>query len=124
MRPRGMTPLAQHESPEHSVQHMANIGCLVAATIALLGSTANAAAEDQLKIVIDQRGAWDLAAPELGQQAGIFKKHGIILDLNYSEAAREAVVAHNAEIGVGIDVMDVLRAYATKGAPVRITARI
>jgi NitT/TauT family transport system substrate-binding protein len=119
-----MTPLAQHESPEQSVQHMANIGCLVAATIALLGSTANAAAEDQLKIVIDQRGAWDLAAPELGQQAGIFKKHGIILDLNYSEAAREAVVAHNAEIGVGIDVMDVLRAYATKGAPVRITARI
>ena len=56
------------------MQHMANIGCLVAATIALLlSTTANAAAEDQLKIVIDQRGPWDLAAPELGQQAGIFK---------------------------------------------------
>jgi len=102
------------------VQHTANIGCLVAATIALLSSTANAAAEDQLKIVIDQRGPWNLAAPELGQQAGIFTKHGIILDLKYSEADKEAVVAHNADIGLGIDVMDVLRAYATKGAPVRI----
>ena len=94
------------------MQRMANIGCLVAATIALLGNTANAATEDQLKIVIDERGPWDLAAPELGQQAGIFKKHGIILDLTYSEAEKEAVVAHNADIGVGIDVMEVLRAYA------------
>jgi NitT/TauT family transport system substrate-binding protein len=102
------------------VQHIANIGCLVAATIALLGTTANAAAEDHLKIVIDQRGPWNLAAPELGQQAGIFKKHGIILDLTYSEAEKEAVVTHSADIGVGTDVMEVLRAYATKGAPVRI----
>jgi ABC-type nitrate/sulfonate/bicarbonate transport system substrate-binding protein len=102
------------------VQRMANIGYLVAATIAFLGNTANAATEDQLKIVIDQRGPWDLAAPELGQQAGIFKKHGIVLDLTYSEAEKEAVIAGNADIGVGIDLMEVLRAYATKGAPVRI----
>ena len=102
------------------MQHMANIGCLVAATIALFGSTANAAAEDQLKIVIDERGPWNLAAPELGQQAGIFKKHGIILDLTYSEAEREAVLDHKADIGLGIDVMEVLRAYASKGTPVRI----
>ncbi len=102
------------------MQRLANICCLVAATLALLGSTANAATEDQLKIVVDQRGPWDLAPPELGQQAGIFKKHGITLDLTYSEAAKEAVVAHNADIGVGIDVMEAIRAYATKGAPVRI----
>ena len=43
-------------------------------------------------VVIDQRGPWNLAAPELGQQAGIFTKHGIILDLKYSEADKEAVV--------------------------------
>ena len=102
------------------MQRMANTCCLAAATLALLGSAANAATEDQLKIVVDQRGPWDLAPPELGQQAGIFKKHGITLDLTYSEAAKEAVVANNADIGAGIDVMEAIRAYATKGAPVRI----
>src|SRR5436190_1006634 len=95
--PRSAPHQWDHDAPrqEQSVQHTANIGCLVAATIALLSSSANAEAEDQLKIVIDQRGPWNLAAPELGQQAGIFTKHGIILDLKYSEADKEAVVAHN-----------------------------
>src|ERR1700752_538331 len=35
-----------------------------------------ATAEDTLKIAIPQRGAWDTSISEIGQKAGIFKKHG------------------------------------------------
>ena len=44
-----------------------------------------AAAEDSLKIAIPQRGTWDsLQSAQIGQNAGIFKKHGLKLDLLFT----------------------------------------
>ena len=85
--------------------------------VALLALTLPASAEDLLKLAIAQRGAWNSAVPELGQLAGIFKKHGIVLELAYAEGdddIEQQVVSGSADVGVGVGIMGVLRAYATK----------
>src|SRR5262249_39744313 len=67
--------------------------------------------------------AWDAAVPELGQQAGIFKKHGVVLDLQYADDGGEVeqpVISGDVDVGVGSGIMGVLRAYAKGGAPLRI----
>ena len=45
-----------------------------------------AAAEDMLEIAIPQRGTWDTSISEIGQKAGIFKKHALNLDLLFTGA--------------------------------------
>jgi NitT/TauT family transport system substrate-binding protein len=81
-----------------------------------------AAAEDQLKIAIGQINNWENQAPTLGQDAGIFKKHGLVLDAVGTRGAGEtiqAVISGSADIGAGVGAAGVMRAFA-KGAPVRI----
>jgi hypothetical protein len=68
-----------------AMQRIRNLTPIVAAAVGLLALAPNASAEDVLKVALAQRGAWDSAAPELGQQDGIFKKHGIVLDLLYAK---------------------------------------
>ena len=81
-----------------------------------------ASAEDTLKIVIGQINNWENQAPTLGQDAGIFKKHGLVLESTGTQGAGEtiqAVISGAADLGAGVGVAGVMRAY-TKGAPVRI----
>jgi NitT/TauT family transport system substrate-binding protein len=57
-------------------------------------------------------------------RAGIFKKHGLALELLYTQGSGEtmqAVLSGSADIGVGAGTAAVLGAFA-KGAPVRILA--
>jgi NitT/TauT family transport system substrate-binding protein len=59
---------------------------------------------------------------ELGQRAGIFKKHGLELEIVYTQGAGEtlqATLSGSVDIGVAAGVMGVLGAYS-KGAPVRV----
>jgi NitT/TauT family transport system substrate-binding protein len=94
------------------------IACAIALT--LLGSAASA--QDTLKLAIGQRGNWDTSVSEIGQRAGIFKKHGLILDIVYTQGAGEtqqAVISGSVDLGIAAGVMGVLSAYS-KGAPVRI----
>jgi NitT/TauT family transport system substrate-binding protein len=103
--------------------HIRHPSCLIAAAAAMLALMPNAFAEDSLKVAVTARGAWETAVPELGQQAGIFKKYGIVLDLSYApvdDEIEQRVISGTADVGVGVGVVDVLRAYATKGAPLRI----
>jgi NitT/TauT family transport system substrate-binding protein len=91
-------------------------------TAALLGAAAPAGAEDTLKLAIGQRGNWDTSISEVGQLAGIFKKHGLVLEIVYTNGAGEtqqAVISGSVDIGVAAGVMGVLSAYS-KGAPVRV----
>jgi ABC-type nitrate/sulfonate/bicarbonate transport system substrate-binding protein len=98
------------------MQRMKDLGrVVVAAAATVLALAPQAAAEDLLKVAVAQRGAWETAAPHLGQQASIFKKHGIVLDLTYTDED-----TGNADVGVGIGVMDVLRAYTGKDPSLRI----
>jgi ABC-type nitrate/sulfonate/bicarbonate transport system substrate-binding protein len=90
----------------------------------LVLATGAAFAEDTLKLAIGQRGNWENAAPELGQKAGIFKKHGLVLELLYTQGAGEtmqAVISGSVDIGIGVGTAGVLGAFA-KGAPVRAIA--
>jgi NitT/TauT family transport system substrate-binding protein len=94
---------------------------LAAASIAIAAIGA-AGAQDTLKLAVGQRGNWDTSVSEIGQRAGIFKKHGLALDIVYTQGAGEtqqAVISGSVDIGVAAGVMGVLGAYA-KGAPVRV----
>lgn len=51
------------------------------AVAALVGAVHTAAAEDTVKLAIGQRGNWDTSVSEIGQRAGIFKKHGLVLEI-------------------------------------------
>ena len=92
------------------------------AAMCVLALAGSASAQDTLKLAIGQRGNWDTSVSELGQRAGIFKKHGLALDIVYTQGAGEtlqAVLSGSVDIGVAAGVMGVLGAYS-KGAPVRV----
>jgi len=100
----------------------ARLRWLAALAVVTVGTTAMA--EDTLKLAIGQRGNWENAPPELGQKAGFFKKHGLALELLYTQGAGEtlqAVISGSVDIGIGVGTAGVLGAYA-KGAPVRAIA--
>lgn len=99
---------------------------IFAAALGLVAPLALAAqpatAEDTLKIVIGQINNWENQAPTLGQDAGIFKKHGLVLENTGTQGAGEtiqAVISGSADLGAGVGVAGAMRAYS-KGAPVRI----
>jgi NitT/TauT family transport system substrate-binding protein len=81
-----------------------------------------AAAQDTLKLAIGQRGNWDTAISELGQKQGIFKKHGLTLELLYTQGGGEtqqAVLSQSVDLGLAAGTLGVLGAFS-KGAPIRI----
>src|SRR3954470_684342 len=106
---------------------MMNFKRLVAAfglAVPLAIAAGAASAEDQLKVAIGQINNWENQAPTLGQDIGIFKKHGLVLENVGTRGAGETmqpIIAGSADIGAGVGVAGVMRAYA-KGAPVRILA--
>jgi ABC-type nitrate/sulfonate/bicarbonate transport system substrate-binding protein len=86
-------------------------------------SAAVATAQDKLTLALGQRGNWDTAIAPLGEQAGIFKKHGLMLDILWTQGAGEsqqAVLSGSVDIGLA-GTIAALAAFA-KGAPVRIIA--
>jgi len=93
-----------------------------AAIAGLLLSQSTAYAQDALKLAVGQRGVWENAISELGQDAGIFRKHGLALEILYTQGAGETqqvVVSGSADIGVGLGTYGVLGGFA-KGAPLRV----
>lgn len=86
------------------------------------GRAQEAAELDILRIVLGQSGSWSSSAPALGEKAGIFRKHGLaldIVDISSVDRPSHAVASGSVDIGVGIGIAPVLRAYS-KGAPVRV----
>jgi NitT/TauT family transport system substrate-binding protein len=93
----------------------------VAAVAALACFAGAAAAQDTLKIAVGQRGGWEQCVSELGQNAGIFRKHGLALDVLYTQGSGEtlqSVISASVDVGIGVGTHSLLGAYA-KGAPVR-----
>jgi NitT/TauT family transport system substrate-binding protein len=90
--------------------------------IATMALPSTVFAEDTLKLTVGQRGLWDTSISDVGQRAGIFKKHGLTLEILYTQGSGEtqqAVVSGSVDIGVSVGVMGALAAYS-KGAPVRV----
>jgi NitT/TauT family transport system substrate-binding protein len=53
----------------------------LAALAIITGAGGVARSQETLKVAIPQRGAWDAGVAELGQRGGIFKKHGLDLEV-------------------------------------------
>jgi hypothetical protein len=90
------------------MRHIWKLSYIVAVAAAVWAMTPEASAEDALKVAVDQRGAWETAAPELGQQAGIFKKQGLTLEVAYPRAEAEietAVITGRADVGVDVGIV-------------------
>jgi NitT/TauT family transport system substrate-binding protein len=90
------------------------------AMIAALGGRASA--QETLKVAIPQRGAWDAGIAELGQRGGIFKKHGLNLEILNVQAGPEsiqAVIGGSMDIATAAGVSAAVGTFA-KGAPIRL----
>jgi NitT/TauT family transport system substrate-binding protein len=90
--------------------------------LALAGTARVAAAEDTLKVAVPQKGAWDAGIAELGERGGIFKKHGLDLNILYTAAGPEsiqAMIAGSIDIAVAAGISGAIGTFA-KGAPIRI----
>jgi NitT/TauT family transport system substrate-binding protein len=101
------------------LRHLAGAAAIAAAALATPAS-----AEDVVKMTIGQRGNWDTAVPHLGEKAGIFKKHGLKLEMVYTRGSGETVqpvISGNVELGLAVGTLGAIGYYA-KGAPIRIVA--
>src|ERR1022692_193962 len=99
------------------IRHLAG-----AATIAAIALISPAAADDLVKVTIGQRGNWDTAICHLGDKAGIFKKHGLQLEMIYTSGSGETlqpVISGSVDLGFAVGTLGAMAAYS-KGAPVRI----
>ena len=65
----------------------------LAALAIVAGAPRGAYSQETLKVAIPQRGAWDAGVAELGQRGGIFKKHGLDLEVLYVQAGPESIQA-------------------------------
>lgn len=88
----------------------------------LLGSPAPSAAQDTLKVAVPQRGAWDTSITEIGHRAGIFRKHGVNVELLFTGGGAEAlgaIIGGSIDMAVSVGFSTVLGSYS-KGAPLRV----
>jgi NitT/TauT family transport system substrate-binding protein len=93
-----------------------------AATVVMATLTAPVAADDLVKMTIGQRGNWDTSITHLGEKAGIFKKHGLQLEMIYTSGSGETlqpVISGSVDLGLAVGTLGAMAAYS-KGAPVRI----
>jgi NitT/TauT family transport system substrate-binding protein len=94
----------------------------VCALAVVVQASAAAHAEDLLKLAVPQRGSWDAGLPELGKRGGIFKKHGLDLDILYTQAGPEsiqALIAGSVDVATASGVQAAFGTFG-KGAPIRI----
>jgi NitT/TauT family transport system substrate-binding protein len=95
---------------------------LAAAAVLGLGTAAEAQKVENVTVAIGQGGKWDATLPQLGSEKGIFEKHGLKLDILYTEGGGETqqiIISGSADIGVAVGTQGVMGAFA-KGAPIRI----
>lgn len=97
---------------------------LLAACVFGQAIPAPALALDSLRLAVGAPNNWDTSIPEIGKRAGIFAKHGLELDILYTQGGGEtmqAVISGSVDIGVAAGTHAVIGAFS-KGAPIRILA--
>src|ERR1700731_1050178 len=96
---------------------IAVLGIVLVAVIAV-----DARAQDAITVAVGGRGIGESCVTEIGEKAGLFARHGLKLDIVYTDGSGEtqqAVVAGSAQIGVTSGLLGAFSLYA-KGAPVRV----
>ena len=87
---------------------------LIIAAIAAAVLTSQASAQDTIKVATGQRGNWNAAIGELGQRAGIFSKHGLVLEILYTSGSGEtqqAVIPGAVDVGTAVGTMGAMSAF-------------
>src|SRR5262249_32401684 len=101
-----------------------SLGFAMPAFALVVGLNCAAVAQDKLRIAGGLAGTWENSFSELGQNAGFFKKHGLVLEIFYTEGGGEtqqAVISGSADIGTGVGTFNTFGAFV-KGAPIRVIA--
>ncbi len=101
---------------------MRPVAAFVLSALSIVSTTSAALADDPLKIAITQQGAWDTGLAELGKRSGIFKKHGLDVDILYTQAGPEAIqalIAGSVDVAEGAGVSAAIGTIS-KGAPIKI----
>src|SRR5262245_30791055 len=102
--------------------HLTRIGALALAALAQGLAVHDAAAQDRLKVAVGGRGVGETFITEVGYNAGLFRKHNLVLDIFYTDGGGEtqqAVISNSAQVGVASGFIGAIGVFA-KGAPVRI----
>jgi NitT/TauT family transport system substrate-binding protein len=95
---------------------------LFAAAVLSVAGQGPATAQDTLKVAVPQRGAWDTSITEIGQRAGIFKKHNVNVELLFTGGGAEAlgaIIGGSIDVAVSVGFSTVLGSFS-KGAPLRV----
>jgi NitT/TauT family transport system substrate-binding protein len=101
---------------------MRMLPALAVAALAAAAMSVPASAQEKLRVSVPQRGLWDTGVTELGQRAGIFKKHGLDLEILFTSGggeSQQAVIGGSMDVAVGVGVSGAIGAYS-KGAPLRL----
>src|SRR6202049_166529 len=94
------------------------------AFVLLVDLNCAAVAQDKLRIAGGLAGTWENSFSELGQNAGFFEEHRLVLEIFDTKGAGEpqqAVISGSADIGTGVGTFNTFGAFA-KGAPIRVIA--
>lgn len=89
---------------------------------AALAGSAPSLAQDKLRLAIGGRGAWENAVSEIARTRGIFKKHGLDVEILWTEGTGEtmqAAISGSVDLAVAVGTNGVLAAF-TKGVPIRV----
>jgi len=95
---------------------------LLMACFALTAAPTVVTCDEVLRVAVGAPNNWDSGGPDVGQRAGFFKKHGLTLEILYTNGGGEtmqAVISGSADLGISAGTAGVFGAFA-KGAPVRI----
>src|SRR5215212_1228193 len=98
------------------------VSALLLAGALWVTGTSHVPAQELLKVAVPQRGSWDTGVTELGLRGGIFKKHGLNVDILYTQGGAESIqsiIAGSMDIATGVGVAAAVGAF-TKGAPIRV----
>lgn len=93
---------------------------LALAAAAAMAVSLPAAAQDKLKLAVGQKGNWDTAIVQLGQDKGIFREQKLELDIQWTEGGADtlqAVITGSFDLGLANGFLGVIGAWG-KGAPV------
>ncbi|MEW5420289.1 ABC transporter substrate-binding protein [Amorphus sp. 3PC139-8] len=82
----------------------------------------HAVAADLVRVASSQRGFWDQTLIQFGDDAGIFDKHDIDLEILWTDGgadAQQSVISGSMDVAVGTGALGVISAWA-KGAPIDV----
>jgi NitT/TauT family transport system substrate-binding protein len=95
---------------------------LIAFAGALLAANVSTAFAEKLKVTVPQRGFWNSEFVELAEHAGIFKKHGLEVEIFWTSGGSETlqtIMTGSSDIAMATGTLGAVAAYF-KNAPLRI----